>query len=209
MTIFFCPTNVTSPWGYDKHKAIWWARINVGEAMTRDDFVIQQNIAYLDCKHKRGSWHLHQNLAISLRTWAFSHPNYVFYFQDASEDNEIHVPFTIRIQTPSQLQTMVSLGDNRAISMDSTFSTNDWNFICSHWKCLMHIALECRLHGSLQAAKHAMIWRNNQVLWKQCFQGRTLNGNLHVSSLMMFHKNYKHCGEFYFHYTFLWVFMYM
>jgi hypothetical protein len=24
---------------YDKHKAIWWVRINVGETMTRDDFI--------------------------------------------------------------------------------------------------------------------------------------------------------------------------
>jgi len=40
---------------YDKHKAIWWARINAGEAMTRDDFIKQQNIAYLDCKHKKRS----------------------------------------------------------------------------------------------------------------------------------------------------------
>jgi hypothetical protein len=52
----------------------------------------------------------------------------VFYFQDASEDNGIHVPFTIGIQTPSQLQAMVSLGDNGAISMDATFSTNDVKF---------------------------------------------------------------------------------
>ncbi len=40
---------------HDKHKAIWWARINAKEAMTRDDFIRQQNIAYLDCKHKKGS----------------------------------------------------------------------------------------------------------------------------------------------------------
>jgi len=39
---------------YDKHRSIWWVNINVGEAMTRDDFIMQQNIAYLDCKHKRG-----------------------------------------------------------------------------------------------------------------------------------------------------------
>jgi hypothetical protein len=113
---------------YDKHKAIWWARINVREVMTRDDFIRQQDIAYLDCKHKRGNWCLHQNPAISLHTWAFSHPDYVFYFQDASEDNGIHVPSTIGIQTPSQLQAMVSLGDNGAISMDATFGTNDVKF---------------------------------------------------------------------------------
>jgi len=47
----------------------------------------------------------------------------VFYFQDASEGNGIHVPFTIGIQTPFQLQVVVSLGDNGAISMDAIFST--------------------------------------------------------------------------------------
>ncbi len=26
---------------YDKNKAIWWAKINVGEAMTRDDVIKQ------------------------------------------------------------------------------------------------------------------------------------------------------------------------
>jgi len=26
---------------YDKHKVIWWARINVGETMTKDDFIKQ------------------------------------------------------------------------------------------------------------------------------------------------------------------------
>ncbi len=40
---------------YDKHKAIWWAKINVGETMTRDDFIRQQDIVYLNHKHKRGS----------------------------------------------------------------------------------------------------------------------------------------------------------
>jgi phosphatidylserine decarboxylase len=113
---------------YDKHKAIWWARINAGEAMIRDDFIRQQDIAYLDRKHKKGSWRLHQNPAISLRTWAFSHPDDMFYFQDANEDNGIHVPFTIGIQTPSQSQAIVSLGDNGAISMDATFDTNDVKF---------------------------------------------------------------------------------
>jgi len=108
---------------YDKHKAIWWARINAGKAMTRDDFIRQQDIAYLDRKQKKRGWRLHQNPAISFRTWAFNHPDDVFYFQNASEDNGIHVPFTIGIQTPSQLQAMVSLNDNGAISMDATFNT--------------------------------------------------------------------------------------
>ncbi len=52
----------------------------------------------------------------------------MFYFQDASEDNKIHIPFIIKIQTPFQLQAMVSLSDNGAISMDATLNTNDVKF---------------------------------------------------------------------------------
>jgi hypothetical protein len=50
------------------------------------------------------------------------------FIQDVSEDNGIHVPFTIRIQTPFQLQTMVSLGDNGKKSMDVTFGTTHVKF---------------------------------------------------------------------------------
>jgi hypothetical protein len=80
---------------YDKHKVIWWARINVGEAMTRDVLIWQQYIVCLDCKHKNGNLHLHKNPTISFRTWAFNHPDDVFYFLNVSEANGI--------QTPSQL----------------------------------------------------------------------------------------------------------
>jgi hypothetical protein len=39
---------------YDKHKAIWWARINAEKAMIGDNFIKQQNIICLDHKHKKG-----------------------------------------------------------------------------------------------------------------------------------------------------------
>jgi len=35
----------TSKQIYDKHKAIWWDKINAKEMMTRDDFIRQQDIA--------------------------------------------------------------------------------------------------------------------------------------------------------------------
>ncbi len=38
---------------YYKHKTIWWARIDVGKAMINDDFIRQQDIAFLDRKHER------------------------------------------------------------------------------------------------------------------------------------------------------------
>jgi hypothetical protein len=98
-----------------------------------DDFIKQQDIAYLDPKHKIWSWCLYKNPTISIYTWAFNHQDDVFYFQDVSEDNGIHVPFTIRIQTPFQLQSIISLSDNGVISIDATFGTNDMKFHkCSH-----------------------------------------------------------------------------
>ncbi len=86
---------------YDKHKTIWWERVNVGQSMTRDDFIRFQDIAYLDRKHKKGSWCLHTNLAISIRSWALQHPKDVFFLQDVGEINGTQVPFTIGIQTPT------------------------------------------------------------------------------------------------------------
>jgi hypothetical protein len=59
---------------YDKHKAIWWERVNTGQSMTGDDFIRFQDIVYLDRKHKKGSWRLHSNPAISIRSWALQHP---------------------------------------------------------------------------------------------------------------------------------------
>jgi phosphatidylserine decarboxylase len=84
----------------------------------------------------------------------------VFYLQDVSEDNGIHVPFTIGIQTPSQLQAMVSLGDNGAILMDATFDTNDVKF---HLFTLMVFDVHCTrmsIAWIITSAKHAMIWWN-------------------------------------------------
>jgi hypothetical protein len=49
---------------YDKHKTNWWECVNVLEAMMKEDFIQQQNIVYLDRKHKRKGWQLHKNLAI-------------------------------------------------------------------------------------------------------------------------------------------------
>jgi hypothetical protein len=90
---------------------------------------MQQDIAYLDCKHKIGSWCLHKNPAISIQTWAFNHLQIVFYFQDASEINGVQVPFTIGIQTLVQLQFIIFLcGHSGMISMDATFGMNDVKF---------------------------------------------------------------------------------
>ncbi len=100
----------------------------MGQSMTRDDFIQLQDIAYLDWKHKKGSWHLHTNLAISIQSWALQHLKDMVFFQDVGEINETQVPFTIGIQTPTQCESMLSYGHNGAISMDATFGTNDMKF---------------------------------------------------------------------------------
>jgi hypothetical protein len=82
----------------------------------------------LDWKHKKGSWRLHTNLVISIHSWAFQHPEDVFFLQNVGEMNGIRVPFTIGIQTPTQCESMSSYGHSGVISMDATFGTNDMKF---------------------------------------------------------------------------------
>jgi hypothetical protein len=74
---------------YDKHKAIWWERVNAGQSMTRDDFIQLQDIAYLDRKHKKGSWRLHINPAISIRSWALQYPEDVFFSKMLVKSTEL------------------------------------------------------------------------------------------------------------------------
>jgi hypothetical protein len=47
------------------------------------------------------------------------------YFQDVGEVNGIHVPFTIGIQTPMQLQALLQFGHNGLIYVDATFGINN------------------------------------------------------------------------------------
>jgi hypothetical protein len=63
--------------------------------MIRDDFIRQQDIVYLDHKHKNNNLTFTQKSSHFPLHMAFNHPNDVFYFQDASEDNGIHVLFII------------------------------------------------------------------------------------------------------------------
>jgi hypothetical protein len=45
----------------------------MGEPMMKDDFIPQNDITYINQKHKEGSWWLHANPAISIQTWAYNH----------------------------------------------------------------------------------------------------------------------------------------
>ncbi len=126
----------------------------------------------------------------------------MFYFQDAIEDNGIHVPFTIRIYTPSQLQAMVSLSDNGVISMDATFNTNDEKF---HLFTLMVFDAH-RTGVPVTWIITSCQTCNDLVEWLIPFKTQLLRKNLKWKPSCFiiddFHKSYKHCGEFYFHSTF-------
>jgi hypothetical protein len=76
----------------------------------------------------------------SIQSWVCAHPDDVFYFQDVSEVNGIHVPFTIRIQTPMQFQAMLQFGHNWLIFMDAMIGTNDVKY---HLFTLMAFDFHC------------------------------------------------------------------
>jgi hypothetical protein len=63
---------------FDKHKTR--ERVNAGQSMTQDDLIQLHDIAYFDQKHKKGSWHLHTNLALSIHSWALQHWRMCFFF---------------------------------------------------------------------------------------------------------------------------------
>jgi hypothetical protein len=65
------------------------------------------------------SWRFHKNLAILVQFWALGHLEQIFFIQEASQTNGIHVLFTLSIQTPTQYQTMFTFGHNGIISMDA------------------------------------------------------------------------------------------
>ncbi len=83
----------------------------------------------MDQKLKRRTWRLHTNPTPLIQSWICVHPNDVIYFQDVGEMNGIHVPFTIGIQTPMQLQAMFQFNHKGLISMDATFSTNNVKYL--------------------------------------------------------------------------------
>jgi hypothetical protein len=76
------------------------------------------------------------------------------FVQDAGEINGVHVSFTIKIQTPMQLQFMILCGHNGTISMDATFGTDDVKFRLFTLMDFNHTTLECQWFGSSQVDKN-------------------------------------------------------
>jgi hypothetical protein len=115
---------------YNKHKAISWARVNARETMTWDDFIRQQDIAYMDYKHKIRSSCLHKTPAISIQTWAFCHSEITFYFQDVGEINGVHVPFVMGSKLPCNCNLWSCVATMGQFQWMLHLAPTMWNFIC-------------------------------------------------------------------------------
>jgi hypothetical protein len=91
---------------------------------------------------------------------------------------------------------MVSLGDNGVISMDATFGTNDVKF---HLFTLMVFDAH-RTRMSIAWIITSCQICDDLVEWLIPLKTKILKKNpkWKPSSLIMFHKNYKHYGEFLF-----------
>jgi hypothetical protein len=148
-----------------------------------------QDIAYLDQKHKKGSWSLHTNLTISIWSWALQHSEDVFFSQDVNEINGTQVPFTISIQTLIQCESMLSYGHNGAIFMDATFGTNDTKF---------HLFTLMAFDDHRTGVHLAWIIINRQTIqdlieWLKSLKNKIIHTchieNHHVFWLMMHFKN--------------------
>ncbi len=68
---------------------------------------------------------MHKNPTLYIQSWVCAHPSNVFYFQDASEVNGIHVLVTIRIHKPTKFQAMLHFNHNGLIYMDAMFGANN------------------------------------------------------------------------------------
>jgi hypothetical protein len=131
-----------------------------------DKFIWQQNIVYLDWKHKKANWQLHKNLAISIWSWALHHSKHVFDFQEANEINEIQVPFILGIQTPMQCQFMLTNDHIEQFPQITHLTQMMWktfvhlmNFDAHHTRVLLAWIITSR--------QIVYDWSNGLNLWKR------------------------------------------
>ncbi len=123
--------------------------------------------------------------------------------------NGILVPFTLGIQTPTQLQAMLEFGHNKLIYMDVTFSTNDVKY---HLFTLMTFYFH---YTKVLIAWVITSWQTCEDLVEclSTLQAKLLShtchiGNHHVSLWMMLQRNSEHCNRLYVDfYFFCWIFL--
>ena len=97
--------------------------------VTRNTFLLPIDVRNICQKRAEELWEKHPSDPISVRMWVMKNPENVFYYQehsllDINSQVQNNSPFTLGIQSEWQLEMMVKLGHNSALSIDSTFGTS-------------------------------------------------------------------------------------
>ncbi len=128
-----------------------------------DNFIWQHDVNF-DWKHKKESWQLHKNLAISIWSWALHHSKHVSYFQEASEINRIQVPFILSIQTPMQCQSMLANDHIEQFLWITHLTQMMWKHLFILWTLMFIIVSLAWIITSWQIVYD---WLNGLNLWKR------------------------------------------
>jgi hypothetical protein len=115
--------------------------------VTRDTFVLPQDVRNLNNRKAEENWRKHPCETESMKMWKDENPDSVFYFTDhglvdlnhlATKQDE--TPFRLGIQTPWQFEMMLKFGNGGPMAMDATFGTNHAR-VSSH--ALFHYFILC------------------------------------------------------------------
>lgn len=101
-----------------------------GMTPTRDIFIMPKDVHNLAKGIAKEKWERHPRDAVSICMWTQEEPNEWFYYYEWStpDVNEVlgeEHPFCLAIQSEWQFEMLLKFGHKRALSMDSTFGTNE------------------------------------------------------------------------------------
>jgi len=143
-------------------------------------------------EQKKGSWHLHANLVISIESWALQHSEDVFFFPRCWCNQWDSSPIHHKYANTKSCESMLSYGHNGAISTDAAFGTNDMKF---HLFTLMgfddhHMGVFLTWIITYRENIWRFYWNHSKI---KCYHICHI-GNHHVFLLTMHCKNWKHYG---------------
>ncbi|GAB2232305.1 hypothetical protein Droror1_Dr00011337 [Drosera rotundifolia] len=91
-----------------------------GGPCNRDDLLTHRYVRRQERSIRRFNYEFDEDDAASLSMWIDVHQNFVFFYEEFSENQ----PVTIGIQTDWQLQQMISYGNRSLLAADSRFGMN-------------------------------------------------------------------------------------
>lgn len=113
-----------------KHKRYVKDIMDTTGELSRDIFILEDDVRNMAGKLALESYKRHVNDAKSVRMWVAENHDSVFFIQD--ENNTVtggltgtNMPFTLGIQTKWQRQMMSKHGHMKGVAIDATFGTNE------------------------------------------------------------------------------------